>query len=101
MPWLEMLLGITLVLGFWIEGGSFLAVVLFAVFSFALAFDLIRGLDISCGCFSASPKKINWLYFFRDIGLMLMSMFVFFYDRYLYSFAGRILSSMERKSQGL
>jgi len=88
LPWLEILLGTTLVLGFWIEGGSFLSAVLFTAFSFALAFNLIRGLDISCGCFSTSPVKINWLYFLRDAGLLAMSIFVFFFDTYLCSLVG-------------
>jgi len=100
LPWLEILLGITLLLGFWVEGGSLIAAVLFCVFSLALAFNLIRGLDISCGCFSASPKKINWLYFLRDMGLMLMSVFIFFYDRYLCSLTGWVMSRVEEKFPG-
>jgi uncharacterized membrane protein YphA (DoxX/SURF4 family) len=100
LPWLEILLGITLLLGFWIEGGSLVSAVLFSVFSIALAFNLIRGLDISCGCFSASPKKINWLYFLRDVSLTLMSIFIFFQDRYLGSLTGWIMSMVEKKSQG-
>lgn len=98
LPWVEVLIGLTLILGFWIEGGSLFASVLFAVFSFALAFNLIRGLDISCGCFSASPQKINWLYFLRDLGLMAMSIFVFCYDRYLGLPAGWIISRVGKKS---
>jgi len=99
MPWLEIMLGVTLLLGFWIEGGSLFASVLFAVFSLALAFNLIRGLDISCGCFSASPKKINWLYFLRDISLMLMGLFVFFFDNHVCSLTNKILSMVEKKTQ--
>lgn len=99
LPWVEILLGTALLLGYWIEGASIIAALLFCVFSFALAFNLIRGLDISCGCFSASPKKINWLYFLRDAGLMLMSIFIFFHDRHLCSLTGWIMSMMEQKSQ--
>ncbi|MEN6463577.1 MAG: MauE/DoxX family redox-associated membrane protein [Syntrophaceae bacterium] len=99
LPLLEILLGITLILGFWIEGGSLFATVLFAVFSFALAFNLIRGLDINCGCFSASPKKISWLYFLRDLGLMSMSIFVFFFDTYLCSLTNWAMAMAEKKGR--
>ena len=100
LPWIEILLGITLIVGFWIEGASLFAAVLFAVFSIALAFNLVRGLDISCGCFSASPKKINGLYFLRDFILMFMSIFVLLYDTYLCSLTNWIVSVVEKKSRG-
>jgi uncharacterized membrane protein YphA (DoxX/SURF4 family) len=99
LPWLEILLGVTLLLGFWIEGGSLVAAVLFLIFSTALAFNLIRGLDISCGCFSASPRKINWLYFLRDMSLMLMSIFILFKDRYLWTVTSWIMVR-EKKTSG-
>lgn len=98
LPWVEIFIGITLIIGFWIEGGSLLAAALFAVFTCALAFNLARGLDISCGCFSSSPKKINWLYFYRDLGLFLLSVFVFLYDEYLWSPAHWALSQVDKRS---
>jgi len=96
LPWVEISIGVALLAGFWIEGGSLFAAVLFSVFSAAVAFNLMRGLDISCGCFSSSAGKINWSYFLRDFMLTLMSVFVFVYDTCLDSPARWVLSRFKK-----
>ncbi|MEQ8161349.1 MAG: MauE/DoxX family redox-associated membrane protein [Smithellaceae bacterium] len=81
LPWLEVLLAAALVAGFYVRGASLLSAALFFVFAVALSINLIRGLDISCGCFSAAGESINWLYVVRDAGLLALSVFVLFFDR--------------------
>jgi uncharacterized membrane protein YphA (DoxX/SURF4 family) len=50
LPWLEFIVGVGLITGFW-QAGTWLAVtVLFALFTFVRASALRRGLDIACGC---------------------------------------------------
>ncbi len=96
LPWVEIFIGAALLAGFWIEGGSLFAAALFSVFSAAVAFNLMRGLDISCGCFSSSAGKINWSYFLRDFLLTLMSVFVFAYDNCLDSPTLRLFSRFKK-----
>ncbi|MBW2102924.1 MAG: DoxX family membrane protein [Deltaproteobacteria bacterium] len=55
LPWVEMVLGICLILGILREGTAILAVLLLLVFFGAVLFNLARGLDINCGCFDTSP----------------------------------------------
>ncbi len=52
MPWLELFCGILLIVGVLWRGSAFMIGVLLAVFIVALSSALIRGLDISCGCFT-------------------------------------------------
>jgi len=52
MPWLELICGILLIVGVLWRGSAFMIGVLLAVFIVALSSALIRGLDISCGCFT-------------------------------------------------
>lgn len=52
LPWLELLLGLCLVAGFWLPGATVLSTGLLTVFIGSLIFNQIRGLDIYCGCFS-------------------------------------------------
>ena len=52
LPWLELLLGLCLVSGYWLSGATVTSTGLIAVFIGALVFNQIRGLDIHCGCFS-------------------------------------------------
>ena len=55
LPWVELILGIVLIAGVWIPGAVLLANLLLLVFSGLLTYGVVRGLDVSCGCFSARP----------------------------------------------
>lgn len=81
LPWLEVLLAAGLISGYYLYGASLISSLLFLVFAMALTINLGRGLDISCGCFGGSAGKINWLYLVRDLTLLLMSVFILFFDR--------------------
>ena len=58
LPWLELLVGIYLVGGIFVGGALLATVAMAAMFTFVLASALYRGLEISCGCFSASDAGI-------------------------------------------
>jgi len=82
LPWVEVIAGTFLVLGLWVPGGALVVSSLFFVFTIALGFNLSRGLDIACGCFSSSPtvEKITWWYLIRDSSLMALSLLVLLVD---------------------
>jgi putative oxidoreductase len=82
LPWIEVIAGFSLLLGIWIPGGSLIIGALLFVFTIALSASLIRGLDISCGCFSTSSEAqtITWSFLARDLLLMAMTVFVFLRD---------------------
>jgi uncharacterized membrane protein YphA (DoxX/SURF4 family) len=50
-PWLECIVGVYLILNYWPETVRTLATLIFAVFFILLAQAVIRGLNLSCGCF--------------------------------------------------
>ena len=81
LPWLEIFLATGLITGNYVRGSSLLSSLLFLTFAIALTINLVRGLDISCGCFGGSAGTINWLYLIRDAGLLTMSIFTLFFDR--------------------
>ena len=87
LPWLEVIVGGSLLLGIGTAGGALIATALFSIFAGALTINLIRGLDIACGCFStaASGGSISGFYLFRDLSLLLMSIQILFFDRTLLS----------------
>jgi uncharacterized membrane protein YphA (DoxX/SURF4 family) len=75
LPWLELVLGLFLMSGLFREGSVFMVNVLMVVFLSAMVFNLARGLDIHCGCFTTSTEGTNdapmaW-YVLRD-GLFLL-----------------------------
>ncbi len=57
LPWLEALVGVCLVAGFWLPGALSLATALLGVFLGAVVFNLVRGLDVDCGCFGSGGSS--------------------------------------------
>ncbi len=55
LPWLELVVGITLLAGLLINGSLLLASAMGLLFIYVEASALHRSLPISCGCFSISP----------------------------------------------
>jgi uncharacterized membrane protein YphA (DoxX/SURF4 family) len=82
LPWLELILGIFLVLGLWLPGAALLINLLLVTFFGALVFNLARGLDINCGCFSTSQESTSLcmcLYVIRDVIFFLLGLYLFSY----------------------
>ena len=78
LPWVELICGLALVLKLAVRGAALVLLVLMSVFLAALAYNLYRGLDIACGCFSSDPigEPHVLLSLVRDIALWLMAVVV-------------------------
>jgi len=82
LPWLELVSGIFLLVGLFSGGSIVMITLLMALFLGAIGSALLRGLDISCGCFSTDGVyKITILYFIRDLVLFALALQVLFYNR--------------------
>jgi uncharacterized membrane protein YphA (DoxX/SURF4 family) len=57
LPWLELVLGVLLIIGVWMPGAIFVCNILLLTFIGVLIYNLARGLDIHCGCFSTEPSE--------------------------------------------
>ncbi len=55
LPWIELICGLSLLCGRLVQGAVLTLDMLLFIFILAAGFNLYRGLDISCGCFSVSP----------------------------------------------
>lgn len=79
LPWVEVLAGVSVATGIFIQGGAMATSGMLLAFIIALAVSLYRGLDISCGCFTTSPdaQRISWAYLIRDSILLLASVIIF------------------------
>ena len=87
LPFVEMIAGMALILGILIPGSSLIIAGLLFLFALALGIALFKGLDISCGCFTTSKEaqSISWIFLVRDLGLLAMAVFVFCFDKGLFS----------------
>ncbi|MFW5792560.1 MAG: MauE/DoxX family redox-associated membrane protein [Desulfohalobiaceae bacterium] len=86
LPWMEAVCGLALILGIFPRGAALVLALLMLVFINALAVNLVRGVDVSCGCFDMDPEaEANMLQAaLRDAGLMLMAVVVLVREHFLY-----------------
>lgn len=78
LPWMELICGVLLVLGVFHRGAGLLLFGLLVVFTVAVVSALVRGLDISCGCFTQDPTaaRIGWQKIAENLGLIGLSLLV-------------------------
>ena len=78
LPWLELVCGLCLILGISFRGASLLVGSLTCVFTVAVISGILRGLDISCGCFTLDPEasKIGWQKVIENAGLIFLSAYL-------------------------
>ena len=73
LPFLELMIGVYLVLGLFTRFAAWFAAFEMAVFAAAIASAVIRGISTSCGCFGPSDHTMtSWPEVGRDVGLTLM-----------------------------
>ena len=74
LPWMELILGFCLLFNIWMTGVSLLTAILTFIFISTITFNLLRGLDVSCGCFSTRAEgSMNSLTFIRDLIFLCLS----------------------------
>jgi uncharacterized membrane protein YphA (DoxX/SURF4 family) len=74
LPWLEILCGIFLIIRKWEKGAAFTLLVLTLMFLIAMSFAIVRGLDITCGCFAmtAEGTKVGYTRLVQDSILFMI-----------------------------
>lgn len=82
LPWLEMIIGICLVAGWVMPGAVIFANILLLTFTVLIFYNLHRGLDISCGCFSTAPGEspVGKLTIARDTIFLLLSFYLIWFN---------------------
>ena len=51
IPWLELIIGVFLIFGLFLEGSTSIIIVMLVFFIFILSQAVFRGIDVHCGCF--------------------------------------------------
>ncbi len=77
IPWLEFFTGICLIFGFRFQGAALVFCLLMGLYALAISFDLLRGVDINCGCGLSDPtEKATWWSVIRDLEFFFMAFIV-------------------------
>ncbi len=80
LPWLELMVGASLIIGYWIPGATLIVTNLLMIFISASLFNLVRGLDVHCGCFSGGILETasSRLAILRDTFFLVMSSYLLY-----------------------
>jgi len=60
IPWLELLIGIGLIIGVMIDGAAFLSASLMVIFIVLISQAILRGFNIECGCGLKEGQMVGW-----------------------------------------
>jgi uncharacterized membrane protein YphA (DoxX/SURF4 family) len=81
LPWVEAACGICLLSGYLVKGSVLIVDILMIIFILALTFNIYRGVDVACGCFSvaAHGEKITIFTIARDLSLLAVGLWILYY----------------------
>ena len=80
LPWFEIMIGVFLIVGFWMLGTVIWCNTLLVAYTGALGFNLARGLDVNCGCFSTTKgRSISIETILWDAAFLALSGYLFFF----------------------
>lgn len=72
IPWIELLIGIFLIIGFFVKESALIGSIMMIVFIIAIGISLARGLNIDCGCFgTVDGSKVGISKLIEDFIILL------------------------------
>ncbi len=83
LPYLELVCGACLIINRWTRGAALIVAGLLLVFMAALGYNIYRGIDVHCGCFTLTEKATGnmWFSMIRDIIFFAMAVGMVLYRR--------------------
>ena len=89
IPWLELIIGVFLIFGLFLEGTTSIIIALLVFFIFILSQAVFRGIDVHCGCFTTEADagitdfRIELIkHIFEDIIFLSMALMIKFKDKF-------------------
>jgi uncharacterized membrane protein YphA (DoxX/SURF4 family) len=77
LPFLELMIGVYLVVGLFTRFAAWVAALEMAVFAAAIASAVLRGISTSCGCFGPGDRAMtSWPEVGRDVGFALIAVII-------------------------
>jgi putative oxidoreductase len=83
LPWAELLVGLFLVLGIRTRAAATLIGLMNVIFIAGLVHAILNHMPINCGCVGEVGEPVNWLKVLKNTGMLVMTLQIFLYDRFL------------------
>lgn len=81
-PWIELILGVLLLFGFYKKEISVIFSFLIFLFTLLIFISILRGLDIDCGCFGTlSSVKVGYYKIYENTILFLLAIHLYFFSK--------------------
>jgi uncharacterized membrane protein YphA (DoxX/SURF4 family) len=95
LPWVELLCGFAVLFGVLLRGSSLLLSAMIVVFTLAVMSALLKGLDISCGCFTQDPSAghIGGVKVVENLLLFVLVLFLYFSQATQFTLGGYLQRS--------
>ena len=76
LPWLELFIGLGLILGIMVDGASVISGILLILFIILIFQATIRGFNIDCGCGLKEGELVGWRKIFEDLIFLFGAYFI-------------------------
>ena len=73
LPWLELIIGICLIFGLFIDGAAFLVIVIMVIFIVAITYAILSGYNIECGCGLKPGELVGVQKIIEDLTYLILS----------------------------
>ena len=105
LPTIEIVIGSLLVLGLFTRAMGVVSSLFFIAFIIGISSAWARGLEINCGCFGnggvpANPQRQYAIDIARDVGLLLLSLWLVVWPRTKFALDNLLFPPHERLSDG-
>ena len=82
VPWIEVIIGVMLLIGIWVDASAFMLSSITFVFTFLIISAIFRGLNIECGCFSldAEGSLVSWKRVIEDIFILIGGLYLVWFN---------------------
>jgi hypothetical protein len=86
LPWLELFIGIGLMIGVMVDGAALICSGLFSVFIIMIFQAILRGYNIECGCGLKEGEMVGWSKILENIVMLGATWLVMVRKEYLFEF---------------
>lgn len=76
LPWLELVIGLALLTGFFLDGAAGLTAALMVVFIAAIGSAILRGYNIECGCGLREGDMVGLKKIIEDVAYLVLSFII-------------------------